>query len=37
VKKVIAEKGRAVFDTVLSRGEDVVLAGEALLMPRRDR
>jgi 3-hydroxybutyryl-CoA dehydratase len=37
VKEIIAEKGRVVLDTVVSRGEDVVLVGEALVMPRRDR
>ena len=37
VKEIIAEKGRVVLDTVVSRGEHVVLVGEALVMPRRDR
>lgn len=33
VKEVIAEKGRAVFDTVCSVGDKVVIEGEATLMP----
>jgi 3-hydroxybutyryl-CoA dehydratase len=37
VKEIIAEKGRVVLDTVVSRGDDVVLVGEALVMPRRDQ
>lgn len=37
VKEIIAEKGRVVLDTVVSRGEEAVLVGEALVMPRRDR
>lgn len=36
VKEIIAEKGRVVFDTVVARGEENVLTGEALVMPRRD-
>jgi 3-hydroxybutyryl-CoA dehydratase len=33
VKEVIAEKSRAVFDTVCTVGDKVVIEGEAMLMP----
>lgn len=37
ITEIIAEKGRIVLETVVRRGEDSVLTGEALVMPRRDR
>ncbi|MGE0027264.1 MAG: MaoC family dehydratase [Thermoleophilia bacterium] len=35
VREIVAEKKRIVLDTVVTRGEDVVLTGEALVMPQR--
>ena len=35
VREIVAEKRRVVLDTVVTRGEDVVLTGEALVMPPR--
>lgn len=35
VTEVIADKGRVVLETVVSKGDTVVLTGEALVMPRR--
>ncbi len=35
VKELIPEKNRAVLDTQVVRGEDVVLTGQALVMPPR--
>lgn len=37
VTEIIAEKGRVVLETVVRRGEESVLTGEALVMPRRER
>jgi 3-hydroxybutyryl-CoA dehydratase len=33
VKEILAEKNRVVLDTVVTRGEEQVLTGEALVMP----
>ncbi|MGD9695326.1 MAG: MaoC family dehydratase [Thermoleophilia bacterium] len=35
VKEIIADRGRAVLDTVVARGDELVLTGEALVMPPR--
>ena len=35
ITEIIAEKGRVVLDTVVTRGDVTVLTGEALVMPRR--
>ena len=35
VREIVAEKKRVVLDTVVTRGDDVVLTGEALVMPPR--
>lgn len=35
VREIVAEKGRAVLDTVVTRGDETVLTGEALVMPPR--
>ncbi|MGI9538652.1 MAG: MaoC family dehydratase [Miltoncostaeaceae bacterium] len=35
VKEIVAEKGRVTLETVVNRGEDTVLTGEALVMPPR--
>lgn len=35
VTEIIPAKNRVVLETVVRRGEDVVLTGEALVMPRR--
>ncbi len=37
ITEIIAEKGRVVLETVVRRGEESVLTGEALVMPRRER
>ena len=37
ITEIIAEKGRVVLETVVRRGEETVLTGEALVMPRRAR
>ncbi len=36
ITEIIAEKGRVVLETVVKRGEEAVLTGEALIMPRRE-
>ena len=36
VTELIPEKGRAVMETVVSRGDQPVLVGEALVMPTRE-
>ncbi|HMO00635.1 MAG TPA: MaoC family dehydratase [Miltoncostaeaceae bacterium] len=33
IREIVPEKGRIVMDTVVTRGADVVLTGEALIMP----
>jgi 3-hydroxybutyryl-CoA dehydratase len=33
VREIVAERNRVVLDTVVMRGEDLVLTGEALVMP----
>jgi hypothetical protein len=33
VKEIVTEKNRVVLDTVVSRGDEAVLTGEALVMP----
>lgn len=33
IREIVAEKGRIIMDTVVTRDEDVVLTGEALIMP----
>ncbi len=35
IKEIVAEKGRVILETVVTRGEDTVLTGEALVMPPR--
>jgi 3-hydroxybutyryl-CoA dehydratase len=35
ITEIIAEKGRVVLETVVTRGDVTVLTGEALVMPRR--
>lgn len=35
VKEIVAEKKRAVMETVVAKGDQVVLTGEALIMPSR--
>jgi 3-hydroxybutyryl-CoA dehydratase len=35
VKEIIAEKGRIVLETVVTRGDQTVLSGEALVKPPR--
>ncbi|MFN8110326.1 MAG: MaoC family dehydratase [Thermoleophilia bacterium] len=35
VKEIVAEKGRVVMETVVTRGDTPVLVGEAMVMPRR--
>lgn len=33
IREIVAEKGRIIMDTVVTRGDDAVLTGEALIMP----
>jgi 3-hydroxybutyryl-CoA dehydratase len=33
IREIVAEKNRVILDTVVTRGDDVVLTGEALVMP----
>jgi 3-hydroxybutyryl-CoA dehydratase len=33
VREIVAEKNRVILDTVVTRGDDTVLTGEALIMP----
>ena len=33
VREIAAEKNRVILDTVVTRGDDTVLTGEALVMP----
>ncbi len=35
VKEIVADKGRVVMETVVSKGDSPVMVGEALVMPRR--
>lgn len=35
VKEIIAEKGRVVMETIVSKGDQQVMVGEALIMPAR--
>jgi 3-hydroxybutyryl-CoA dehydratase len=37
ITEIITEKGRVVLETVVRRGKETVLTGEALVMPRRER
>ncbi len=37
ITEIIAEKGRVVLETVVRHGDESVLTGEALVMPRRER